>query len=303
MREKLSTFRDTLSRTRRATFGRVATLFGATEITSGLWDDLEAMLIQADIGVGTTVKLLDRLQARVSAEGILQADKLLDILKEELRGLLNILADEPPIEVAPLRVVLVVGTNGSGKTTTIAKLAARYKKAGQKVLIVAADTFRAAAGEQLQIWAKRVGVELVGGQPGADPGAVTFDAMEAAKARGVDVVLVDTAGRLHTKYNLMQELIKVRKVIGKALHGAPHETILILDGTTGQNALVQAQQYQEAVDIDGVIITKLDGTARGGIVFAVMHELRLPIRFIGTGENIGDIVPFDADAFVHGLFE
>jgi fused signal recognition particle receptor len=303
MRERLISFRDTLARTRRAAFGRIATLFGATEITPDLWDDLEAALIQADVGIATTHALLDRLRARAKSEGILRADQLQAVLKDELRLMLSPPERASEFDSARPAVVLIVGTNGSGKTTSIAKLAAHYRHAGRNVLLVAADTFRAAAGEQLDVWAERAGVELIGGQPGADPGSIAFDALQAARARGFDVVLVDTAGRLHTKYNLMQELKKVRNVIAKSLPGAPHETYLVLDGTTGQNALAQARQFKEAVEVTGVIVTKLDGTAKGGMVFAVAHELGLPVRYVGTGEKIGDLSPFDAPAFVDGLFE
>jgi fused signal recognition particle receptor len=303
MRERLLAIRDTLARTRRAAFGRIATLLGATEITPELWDDLEAALIQADLGVATTGEIIDRLRAHARRDGLLRADALQMALKGELQALLVAAPSESPLDAARPGVVLIVGTNGSGKTTSIAKLAARYRREGRSVLLVAADTFRAAAGEQLDVWAGRAGVELIGGQPGADPGSVAFDAMQAATARGFDRVIVDTAGRLHTKYNLMQELKKVRNVIGKALPGAPHATYLVLDGTTGQNALAQARQFKEAVDVTGAIVTKLDGTAKGGMVFAVAHELHLPIVYIGTGETIDDLAPFDAQAFVDGLFE
>lgn len=303
MRERLSAFRETLSRTRRAAFGRIATLFGATEINAELWDDLEAALIQADIGVATVATLLDRLKARVKSDGLLRSGQLFDVLKDELRAMLNLSTASFLIDGVRPFVILIVGTNGSGKTTSIAKLAAQFKQDGYKVLLVAADTFRAAAGDQLEVWAERAGVDLIGGHPGADPGAIAFDALQAAQARGFDVVLIDTAGRLHTKYNLMQELKKVRNVIGKALPGAPHETILVLDGTTGQNALSQARQFKEAVEVNGVIITKLDGTAKGGMVFAVTNELQVPIRFIGTGERMSDLVAFDAQAFVESLFD
>jgi len=293
-----------LARTRRAAFGRVATLLGATEVTPDVWDELEAALIQADVGVGATGDLLQRLRARVAQEGLIRAAELQSALKEELKRMLAAPENgSRPFDATRPAVALIVGTNGSGKTTSIAKLASRHKREGRKVLLVAADTFRAAAGEQLDVWAERAGVELIGGRPGADPGAIAFDALQAAQARGFEVVLVDTAGRLHTKYNLMQELTKVRNVIGKALPGAPHATYLVLDGTTGQNALAQARQFKEAVAVTGVIVTKLDGTARGGMVFSVTHELGLPVAYIGTGEKIGDLEPFDAEAFVDGLFE
>lgn len=304
MRDRLTAFQETLARTRRAAFGRVATLLGATEVTPNLWDELEAALIQADVGVATTSDLLQRLRARAAREGILRAADLQSALKDELRRMLAAPANgSRQLDTARPAVALIVGTNGSGKTTSIAKLASRHKRDGRKVLLVAADTFRAAAGEQLDVWADRAGVELIGGRPGADPGAIAFDALQAAQARGFDVVLVDTAGRLHTKYNLMQELKKVRNVIGKTLPGAPHATYLVLDGTTGQNALTQARQFKAAVDVTSVIVTKLDGTARGGMVFSITHELELPVAYIGTGEKIDDIEPFDAQAFVDSLFE
>ena len=304
MRERLTAFKDTLARTRRAAFGRVATLLGATEVTPHMWDELEAALIQADVGVATTTDLLQRLRARAAREGILRAADLQGALKDELGRMLAVPENGArQLDTARPAVALIVGTNGSGKTTSIAKLASRHKRDGRKVLLVAADTFRAAAGEQLDVWADRVGVEMIGGRPGADPGAIAFDALQAAQSRGFDVVLVDTAGRLHTKYNLMQELKKVRNVIGKTLPGAPHATYLVLDGTTGQNALTQARQFKEAVAVTGVIVTKLDGTARGGMVFSITHELGLPVAYIGTGEKIDDIEPFDAQAFVDSLFE
>jgi fused signal recognition particle receptor len=303
MLDKLKSIREALTRTRQATFGRVATLLGATEITPELWDDLEALLIQADVGVETTGDVLDRARERVKREGLTRADKLKVVLKDELRAMLVTPQPIDLLETDDLRVVLIVGTNGSGKTTSIAKLAAWLKSQNRSVLLAAADTFRAAAGDQLEIWADRAGVPVIGGQPGSDPGAIVFDAIQAAASRNINVLIVDTAGRLHTKFNLMQELKKVRNVVAKARAGAPHETWLVLDGTTGQNALAQAKQFKNAVNVTGVIITKLDGTAKGGMVFAVSHTLELPIRFVGTGEKIGDIAPFDPDAFIDGLFE
>jgi fused signal recognition particle receptor len=300
---RFKAIREALTRTRQTAFGRMATLLGQTEISDELWDDLEALLIQADVGVGTTADILDQARAEVKKRGLTRADQLRDVLKLELRAML--LTPEPLdwLEAAELRVVLIAGTNGSGKTTSIAKLAAYLKGQGRSVMLAAADTFRAAAGDQLEIWAQRAGVPIIGGQPGADPGAIVYDSITAALSRSIDVLLVDTAGRLHTKYNLMQELKKVRNVTAKARPGAPHETWLVLDGTTGQNALPQARQFKEAVEVTGVIITKLDGTAKGGMVFAVSHELNLPVRFVGTGEKLADLTPFDPDAFVDGLFD
>ena len=303
MLKGLSSLRGSLTKTREAVFGRVATLLGQSEVTPTLWDELEALLIQADVGVGTTLELLDRLRRRATREGITHAEMLRGALKAELRAMLG---DGGSLKIdpgQPLTVMLVVGVNGSGKTTSIAKLAAYYKRQKHNVMLAAADTFRAAAGEQLDIWAERVGVPIVGGQPGSDPGAVVFDAVQAARARQADLLIADTAGRLHTQYNLMQELKKVRNVAAKAVPGAPHETLLAIDATTGQNALTQAKQFKDAVAVSGVILAKLDGTAKGGIVFSIAHDLGLPVRFVGTGEHIEDWAEFDADAFVDGLFD
>jgi fused signal recognition particle receptor len=294
--------RSSLSRTRNAVFSRVASLFGASEVTGDTWDELEETLIQADVGVETTLHLVEHLRNRARDEAILSAEVFRAALGEELRALLP---DPEPLDLGgrPLDVILIVGVNGSGKTTSIAKLAHRFRQEGRRVLLAAADTFRAAAMDQLEVWAGCAGVDIVKGMEGGDPGAVVFDALQAARSRGMDLVIVDTAGRLHTQYNLMAELQKVRKVAAKGLDGAPHETLLVLDATTGQNALSQARHFQEAVDVTGVVLAKLDGTAKGGMVFAIARELDLPIRFVGTGERIEDMVPFDADAFVDGLIE
>jgi len=292
--------KDSLTRTRNTVFSRIAGLLGASQVTDATWDELEGLLIQADMGVETTLYLVERLQRRARDEAILRAGALQAALREELRALLP---DPPPLNLGgrPLDVVLIVGANGSGKTTSIAKLAYRYRQQGRRVLLAAADTFRAAAMDQLRIWAGRAGVDIVAGPEGGDPGAVVFDALQAARSRGMDMVIADTAGRLHTQYNLMAELRKVRRVAAKNVEGAPHETLLVLDATTGQNALAQARHFQEAVEVTGVVLAKLDSTARGGMVFAIARELGLPVCFVGTGEGLEDLAPFDADAFVEGL--
>jgi len=292
--------KDSLTRTRNTVFSRIAGLLGASQVTDATWDELEGLLIQADMGVETTLYLVERLQRRARDEAILRAGALQAALREELRALLP---DPPPLNLGgrPLDVVLIVGANGSGKTTSIAKLAYRYRQQGRRVLLAAADTFRAAAMDQLRIWAGRAGVDIVAGPEGGDPGAVVFDALQAARSRGMDMVIADTAGRLHTQYNLMAELRKVRRVAAKSVEGAPHETLLVLDATTGQNALAQARHFQEAVEVTGVVLAKLDSTARGGMVFAIARELGLPVCFVGTGEGLEDLAPFDADAFVEGL--
>lgn len=275
---------------------------GASQVTAATWDELEELLIQADVGVETTLYLVERLRRRARDEAILRADALRAALQEELRALLP---DPAPLNLGgrPLDVVLIVGVNGSGKTTSIAKLAHYYQRAGRCVLLAAADTFRAAAMDQLEIWARRADVDIVTGPAGGDPGAVVFDTLQAARARGMDMVIADTAGRLHTQYNLMAELQKVRKVAARGAEGAPHETLLVLDATTGQNALSQARHFQEAVDVTGAVLAKLDSTARGGMVFAISRELGLPVRFVGTGESLEDLAPFDAGLFVQALFK
>lgn len=295
--------RESLTRTRQTVFGQIAGVLGAGDITDETWEDLEALLIQADIGVPTTMYLVDRLRERVSSEGIYQADQLVIALKEELRAILVQPEDFSLEDPRLLTVVMIVGVNGSGKTTSIGKLAHYYKGNGRKVMVAAADTYRAAAIDQIQIWGERADVPVIAGQPGGDPGATAYDGIRAARARNYDLLFVDTAGRLHTKYNLMRELEKVYGVCMKSVHQAPHEVLLVLDAPTGQNALIQAQKFKESVNATGVILTKLDSTAKGGMVFAIYRELGLPVRFIGTGEKLDDLAPFDPDQFVEALFE
>ena len=295
--------RDSLTKTRRSFFGQISSLLGGGQITEETWEDLEALLVQADVGVETTVALVDRLREQVNRGKARTTRDLEELLKQELLALLGspspMNVDEPRL----LTLVLVVGVNGSGKTTTIAKLARYYKDQGRRVLLAAADTFRAAAIDQLKIWGERADVPVIAHQPGADPGAVVYDAIRASQSRKSDLLIVDTAGRLHTKYNLMEELRKVHGVAQKRVHQAPHETLLVLDATTGQNALSQARHFKDAVQVSGVVVAKLDGTAKGGVVFAIAHELQLPARFIGTGETLDDLEVFDPEAFVEGLFE
>jgi len=291
-----------LTRTRQGFFGKISGLFGAREVNDELWEELEELLILADVGVTTTVGLVERLRERVKRERVRDAQAVRGMLKEELRAILMESTPQTVDDGQLLGVILVVGANGSGKTTSIAKLTRFYRQRGKRVILGAADTFRAAAIDQLKVWGQRVGADVISHQPGADPGAVVYDAIQAARARNADVLIVDTAGRLHTKYNLMQELKKVRAVAAKNVHRAPHETLLVLDATTGQNALSQARHFKEAVEVTGIILAKLDGTAKGGVVFAIARELGLPIRYVGTGEGLDDWAEFDADVFVDGLF-
>jgi fused signal recognition particle receptor len=299
MADILSRWRNGLSKTSKAAFGRLASLFGATEITDETWDELEALLVQADLGIETTTEVVDSLRRLTRTEGLLRSEELGQVLRSELRNRLDV----PPVIEWPGHpsVLLVVGVNGSGKTTTIAKLGQRFLGDGRSILFGAADTFRAAAVDQLQVWADRLGVDVVAGAPESDPGAVAFNAVQAGVARGVDLVIIDTAGRLHTRFNLMEELKKVHRVVGKALPGAPHAVWLVLDATTGQNALQQARAFREAVNVTGVILAKLDSSARGGMAFAIKRELGLPILFAGLGEKQEDLQPFDPDAFVEGI--
>ena len=292
-------WRSGLAKTSKTAFGRLATLFGATEITRETWDDLEALLIQADLGIETTGEILDSLQRLVQTRGLIRSEELLEALQAELRARLS----PPPILewMNKPSVIMVVGVNGSGKTTTIAKLAQRFQAEGKTLLFGAADTFRAAAVDQLQAWGDRLKVDVIAGAPESDPGAVAFNAVQSGAARGVDLIIVDTAGRLHTRFNLMEELKKVNRVIGKALPGAPHAVWLVLDATTGQNALQQAKAFKEAVGVTSVILSKLDSSARGGMAFAIQHELNLPILFAGLGEKPEDLTLFDPDAFVEGI--
>src|SRR5512143_2306561 len=299
MTDFLSRWRDGLAKSSKASFGRLAGLLGATEIWPETWDELEAVLIQADLGIETAADVIASLKRAVNERGLTRADELRQALREELRSRLSV---APPLQwSAKPTVVLVVGVNGSGKTTTIGKLGERLRSEGRAVIFAAADTFRAAAAEQLEAWGQRLNIEVVSGAPESDPGAVAYNAVQAGLARKADVVLVDTAGRLHTRFNLMEELKKVYRVVGKAEEGAPHAVWLVLDATTGQNALQQARAFQSAVHVTGVILAKLDSSARGGMAFAIQRELQLPILFAGLGEKPDDLQPFDPDGFVEGI--
>ena len=289
--------RDTLTRTRQGLLTRLRTAWDADKDTEGRLAELEEALLAADIGPKATQQLLATL--RPLARQLPDAEALRDALGDRMRAILQDGAT-PPVAAAPY-LILVAGVNGVGKTTTIGKLAHLYRRTGRKVLLVAGDTFRAAAGEQLEHWAQRVGATCIRHQAGSDPSAVAFDGAKAAVARGIDVVIVDTAGRLHVKAHLMEELKKIARVIGRQIEGAPHEILLVIDATTGQNAVNQARVFCEALPVTGIVLTKLDGTAKGGAVFAVRSELGVPIRYVGVGERPEDLAPFDPDAFVDAL--
>ena len=297
------TLQASLTETRRSFFGMVASLFREDHITDETWDNLETLLIRADVGVKTAIPLVEDLRQRVDSSPIKGPDQVQALLRAQLLDILRQVERPYLTGDRLLSVVLVVGVNGSGKTTSIAKLARYHQGRGDRVILAAADTFRAAAIDQLKIWGERVGVEVIAHQPHADPGAVVYDAIQASRSRGADVLIIDTAGRLHTKYNLMQELRKIASVAQKQVHLAPHETLLVLDATTGQNALIQARKFHEMVGITGVVLAKLDSTAKGGIVFAVANELRLPVLFAATGESLADFAEFDPKLFVKGLFD
>jgi len=276
-------------------------LFDRTAIDEAVWAELEELLICADVGVNTTEKLIERVRRQVTEEKISQGSLVRSVLKAEMVNILKLAYQRAQSNLSLPRVTLVIGVNGGGKTTSIAKLAYSLKNKGKRVILVAADTFRAAAIDQLKRLAEMAGVDVVAHQPGADPGAVVYDAMQAARSRGTHEVIIDTAGRLHTKFNLMEELKKIKRVAAKFDATAPHEVILVLDATTGQNGLAQARYFTEAVGVTGIFLAKLDGTAKGGIVLAICDELKIPIQFIGVGERLEDIAPFDAETFVEAL--
>ena len=293
-------FKKALQPTKENWFSKAMHLFDRSTIDDSIWEELEELLIAADVGMETTEKLIARTKSRVKEEKLKDGEQVREALKNEMVAILDLPA-APPNVAAPPEVILVIGVNGSGKTTSIAKLAYLAKSEGKSVLLAAGDTFRAAAIDQLRIWAERTGVEIVAHQPGADPGAVVYDAMAAAKSRGSQLLIIDTAGRLHTKFNLMEELKKIKRVINKTDMTAPHEVLLVLDATTGQNGLLQAKNFTEAAGVTGIFLAKLDGTARGGITLAICDQLKIPVKYIGVGEHMEDIAAFNARAFVDAL--
>lgn len=306
--KKTPTLEEGVEESRSGLLNKISkAIAGKDTVDDEVLDELEEILITSDVGVRTTIEIIKRIEARVSRDKYVTKDELNSLLRDEIIGLLM----ENPVERAAdfntqfpesPHVVLIVGVNGVGKTTTIGKLAYQYKMAGKQVLLGAADTFRAAAVDQLKIWSERADVPIIEQGQNADPAAVAFDTVSAAKARGADVCLIDTAGRLHNKKALMEELAKIKRVMGKVIPGAPHEVLLILDASTGQNALQQAKAFTETVDITGLVLTKLDGTAKGGIVLGISHELSVPVKYIGLGEAMGDLQVFDKKSFVSALF-
>ncbi len=292
-----------VAKTREGVFGKISGLFREQVITDDTWEELEDLLIQADVGPATAVQLVEAARAQVQREELRTPVEAETAVRRNMVSILGADGHIPLEETPAGTVVLIVGVNGSGKTTSVAKLSAFLERRGRTVLLAAADTFRAAAIDQLRVWSERVHAPLVAHQPNADPGAVVFDAIKAAQARHSDIVLVDTAGRLHTKFNLMEELQKIRRVAEKASMGAPVLSLLVLDATTGQNAILQARHFLQSSSVDGIILAKLDGTAKGGVAFSVYSELKVPIWYVGTGEKVGDLAPFNHLEFVNALFE
>ena len=294
-----------VKRSKETWFGKIANIFNRDAFGDEVWGELEELLISADVGVETTSKLLSKVKQRVKTDRLSELSQIQEALKEEMISLLIIPQETNPIPEQSresLYIILVVGVNGSGKTTSIAKLAYGFTSQGKRVILAAADTFRAAAIEQLKHWGGKVDAEVIAHQPGGDPGAVAYDAVQAGYSRHAQAVIIDTAGRLHTKFNLMEELKKIKRVVAKRDASAPHQVLLVMDATTGQNGLAQAKHFTEAVDVTGIFLAKLDGTARGGIIFAICDQLNIPISYIGTGEKLQDMAPFDAEVFVNAIF-
>ena len=293
-----------LEKTRRGIFGRIGDILrGASRLDDDLLEELEEILISSDVGVSTSMEIVEELRERALNEKQFDPAAIREMIREQIKTILSEAGESSPTSLGDPHVVLVAGVNGTGKTTTIGKLAHLWGQAGQQVVLAAADTFRAAAIEQLEIWAERSGAHMVKHKAQSDPAAVVFDAISAARARNADTVIVDTAGRLHTKHNLMNELEKICRIAEREVQDAPHEALLVLDATTGQNGLAQAEEFMKFSRLTGIVLTKLDGTAKGGIVVAISKKLRLPIRYVGVGEGIDDLADFDAEEFVTGLFE
>jgi fused signal recognition particle receptor len=293
-------FKKALQPTKEGWFSKAMHLFDQASIDESIWTELEELLIAADVGMETTEKLIQHTKQRVKEDKLKDGNQVRDALKREMVNILSVPVQEPVVTSLP-KVTLVIGVNGSGKTTSIAKLAFQAKNEGQTVVLAAADTFRAAAIDQLRTWAERIGVEIVAHQPGADPGAVVYDAMAAAKSRQAQQLIIDTAGRLHTKFNLMEELKKIKRVTARTDPSAPHEVLLVMDATTGQNGLAQAKSFAEAAGITSIFLSKLDGTAKGGIALAICDQLKIPVKYIGIGEQPEDMAPFDPQSFVEAL--
>jgi fused signal recognition particle receptor len=294
-----------VKRSKETWFGKIANIFNRDAFGDEVWGELEELLISADVGVETTSKLLIKVKQLVKTDRLSELSQIREALKEEMVSLLSIPQETNPIPEQSREspyIILVVGVNGSGKTTSIAKLAYGFTSQGKQVILAAADTFRAAAIEQLKHWGGKVDAEVIAHKPGGDPGAVAYDAVQAGYSRHAQAVIIDTAGRLHTKFNLMEELKKIKRVLAKHDASAPHQVLLVMDATTGQNGLAQAKHFTEAVDVTGIFLAKLDGTARGGIVFAICDQLNIPISYIGTGEKLQDMAPFDAEVFVNAIF-
>ena len=292
---------ESLEKSRQGIFGRISQLFANDDpITEELWDELEESLIQGDVGLETTLYLVNRTKDRVNRYGTKKAREARDMLKSEMVSVLQEHAAPKPINAKPY-IILIVGVNGAGKTTLIAKLANRFKRNGKQVMLAAGDTFRAAATEQLETWAERVGVPIVGLGQGSDAAAVVYKALDAATEQACDILIIDTAGRLHAQYNLMKELEKIRNIIRRKVPDAPHECLLVIDATTGQNGVLQAKAFLKASDVTGVVVTKMDGTSKGGIAFAIAQDIERPIRYLGTGERMDDLAMFDSEAFVDAL--
>ena len=295
-----------VKRSKETWFGKIANIFDRDAFGDEVWEELEELLVSADVGVETTGKLLSKVKQRVKTDRLSEVSQIQEALKEEMVNLLNIPQRANPIPEqsgeSPY-IILVIGVNGSGKTTSIAKLAYGFTSQGKRVILAAADTFRAAAIEQLKHWGGKVGVEVIAHQPGGDPAAVAYDAVQAGYSRHAQAIIIDTAGRLHTKFNLMEELKKIKRVVAKHNDSAPHQVLLVMDATTGQNGLAQAKYFTEAVDITGIFLAKLDGTAKGGAVIGIRNEIDTPVKFVGIGEKPEDIEPFDAEEFTQALFE